>query len=377
MPSYALSTVPDAPVAPDGNLRIGAYRGALDEVRWGYPTGWLDGQVKRALGRKRWFSAGVFSQDRVIIVRILDQGLVGSGLIWVADLKTGKTELEHRFFGVPLANLAVGPVAGRGAHAFIALPTARLFIRRDPSASAWSIEAQLPGHALSMTLDTRSAPSPLTVIGEFRGHSSVPAPSRGLLISRHVGLEARGTIRFRSEIQSIPNEARGFLEYGNGFFVSPDANEVPAEHEVAWSSALVSEVRTRPLEDTVPVVPFVRPWALASDLATFGDSGESAIWSHGDVRPVGPVTLSGDPSDRRPWSMTSSSGELDLTFQPRCVSIEETRPPALLNRVRPAANAISMRHALIAGHFEGRLQTPDGPVDIMAVGLCEARSFGL
>ncbi len=377
MTSHALTTVPDAPVGPDGNLRIGAYRGALDQVRWGYPTGWLDGQVKRALGRKRWFSAGVFSKDRVIVVRILDQGLVGSGLIWVADLRTGKTELEQRFFGVPLANLAVGPVAGRGAHAFIALPTARLFIRRDPSASAWSIEAQLPGHALSMTLDTARAPSPLTVIGEFREDSATPAPARGLLISRHVGLEARGTIRFRSEVQSMPDDARGFLEYGNGFFVSPDRNEVSVEHEVAWSSALVSEVRSRPFVESGNVVPFTRPWALASDLATFGDTGESAIWSHGDVRPVGPVTLSGDPSDRRPWTMSSSGGELALTFQPRCVSIEETRPPAMLGRVRPAANAISMRHALIAGHFEGRLQTVDGPVEVMAVGLCEARSFGL
>ncbi|HRE90701.1 MAG TPA: hypothetical protein PK095_16365, partial [Myxococcota bacterium] len=69
---------------------------------------------------------------------------------------------------MPLANLAVGPVAGRGAHAYVALPTAKIVVRRDGESTAWALNVQLPGHAISLTFDTRKAPLPLTSIDALR-----------------------------------------------------------------------------------------------------------------------------------------------------------------------------------------------------------------
>ena len=172
---------PEGPVAPDGSINRGRFAGALDEVRWGYPSGWLHGQVRRALGRKRWFQAGVFAGDLVVIVRLIDHGLAGSGLVWVAELDTGRTLLEHRVPGIPLANLAVGPFAGRGTDAHASLPLMRIRLYREPSSRAWELTAHMPGSAVSIGLDTHRAPTPVMFVGE-------PSPGNGVLIQRFVGL---------------------------------------------------------------------------------------------------------------------------------------------------------------------------------------------
>ena len=62
-----LPPLPDAPVDAALAPRVGQYEGAFDEVRWGYPKGWLKGQVQRALTRKRWFQVLV-SDGRLQLV---------------------------------------------------------------------------------------------------------------------------------------------------------------------------------------------------------------------------------------------------------------------------------------------------------------------
>ncbi len=335
-----LGMPPDGPVGPAGEIRVGRYAGALDEVRWGYPTGWLHGQVRRALGRKRWFQAGVFTGDMVVVIRLVDHGLSGSGLVWVADLTTGRTLLEHRIPGIPLANLAVGPLAGRGAEAHVTLPLARIRLAREATSTAWELTAHVPGHAVSIGLDTRGAPTPMLLVGE-------PSPGNGVLMQRFVGLEARGTVRFRSEVKSLETAgvpAVGFLEYGNGFFPRP----------LMWSTALVVGGRG----------PDAAPWSFVSDLPTFGDEGESAIWEGGVPRALGAAQL--EASDgREPWQIATADRALGLRFQPRAVSSEVG-----------GSGSTAMRHALVAGRFEGDIRTATGVRHIDAPGLCEARSFG-
>lgn len=380
--SEHLPTLPERIADPEGRLELGRFTGAADEVRWGYPTGWLDGQRLRALGRKRWFQLSALSAERIVIVRILDQGLVGSGFVWVADPRTGRTELEQRLPGVPLANLAVGPVAGRGAHAFVSLPTAKIVVRRDGESSAWALNVQLPGHALSLTFDTRSAPSPLTSIDALRPDSSAPEATRGVLVQRHIGLEVRGTVRFRSEVMPLERGVVGAVEYGNGFVLTPDepvqdvvnvSNDKDDFGRAAWSSALIAPVGLPGVEH--PALP-AAPWLALSDL---GDGGAFA-WHDG-----APVALPGNPSfarpgpaeAREPWRIRSDS--VDLSFQPRCVALESSEPPGFLARPRPLApiaRALEMRHALLAGLFEGTVRTANGHREIRALGLCEARSFG-
>lgn len=329
--------VPEGPVAAGGSIRVGRYAGALDEVRWGYPTGWLHGQVRRALGRKRWFQAAVFTRDLIVVVRLIDHGLAGSGLIWVADPGTGRTLLEHRLPGIPLANLAVGPLAGRGTDAHVTLPHARIRLFREASASAWELTAHVPGHALSIGLDTRRAPTPVMFVGE-------PVPGDGVLMQRFVGLEVRGTVRFRSEVKSLEapgQDAQGYLEYGNGFFPRP----------LMWSSALLAGGAGT-------------PWAFVSDLPVFGRDGESALWEGATPRALGMSALSGSATSREPWRITTAAGRVSLWFQPRAICTETF-----------GAGPAAMRHALVAGRFEGTVRTEGGPREIDAPGMCEARAF--
>lgn len=346
-----LEPVPQGPVGPAGEIRTGRYAGALDEVRWGYPEGWLRGQVKRALGRKRWFQAAVFTRDLIVVVRVVDQGLAGSGLVWVADPGTGRTLFEHRLPGIPLANLAVGPLAGRGTDAHVTLPHARIRLFREASASAWELSAHVPGHAISIGLDTRRAPIPVMFVGE-------PNPGDGVLMQRFVGLEVRGTVRLRSEVKSLEapgQDAQGYLEYGNGFFPRP----------LMWSSALLVGAADS-------------PWAFVSDLPVFGRDGESALWDapmpEGPAvlgrplpslpRALGAAALSGSAESREPWRVTTAAGRVSLWFQPRAICTE-----------RFGAGPTSMHHALVAGRFEGTVETAAGPRAIDAPGLCEARAF--
>jgi len=334
-----LGEPPEGPVGPGGEIRVGRYAGALDAVRWGYPTGWLHGQVRRALGRKRWFQAGVFADDMVIVIRLVDHGLTGSGLVWVAELSTGRTLLEHRIPGIPLANLAVGPLAGRGAEAHVTLPLARIRLAREATSSAWELTAHVPGHAVSIGLDTRVAPTPMLLVGE-------PSPGNGVLLQRFVGLEARGTVRFRSEVKSLEKAgvpAAGFLEYGNGFFPRP----------LMWSTAMVVGDRSG-----------ATPWSFASDLPTFGEEGESAVWDGNQPRALGPATLAAS-GGREPWTIATANRGLGLSFQPR----------ALCSEIG-GSGSTAMRHVLVAGRFEGTVHTASGPKSIEAPGLCEARSFG-
>lgn len=332
-----LEPVPDGPVGPDGQIRVGRYTGSLDEVRWGYPEGWLRGQVKRALGRKRWFQAMVFTRDLVVVVRVIDHGLAGSGLVWVADPGTGRTLFEHRLPGIPLANLAVGPLAGRGTDAHVTLPHARIRLFREASASAWELTAHVPGHAVSIGLDTRRAPTSVMFVGE-------PSPGDGVLIQRFVGLEVRGTVRLRSEIKSLEapgQDAQGYLEYGNGFFPRP----------LMWSSALL-------------VGGAEAPWAFVSDLTVFGKDGESAMWDAAMPRALGGAALSGSAESREPWRVTTSGGRVGLWFQPRAICTE-----------RFGAGPTAMHDALVFGRFEGTVETTSGPRTIDAPGMCEARAF--
>ncbi len=332
-----LGKPPEGPVGPGGEIQVGRYAGALDEVRWGYPSGWLHGQVRRAMGRKRWFQAGAFAGNLVVVVRLVDHGLAGSGLVWVAELDTGKTVLEHRIPGIPLANLAVGPIAGRGAEAHVTLPLARIRLAREQSSSAWELTAHWPGNAISMSLDTRRAPTPMLLVGE-------PSPGNGVLTQRFVGLEARGTVRVRSELLSLETQGVpgvGFLEYGNGFFPRP----------LMWSTAMV-------------VGSQAVPWTYASDLSTFGDEGESAVWHGQEPQPLGPARLQASEG-REPWTIATNDRRVGLSFQPRAVCNEVF-----------GQGSTGMRHVLVAGRFEGHVRRGDDLVRVEAPGLCEARSFG-
>ena len=59
--------------------RVGAYAGQIHEVRWGYYKGWPHGQVRRAIVRKRWFQVVLHAGVETLVLRIQDNGTLGTG----------------------------------------------------------------------------------------------------------------------------------------------------------------------------------------------------------------------------------------------------------------------------------------------------------
>lgn len=322
--------VPPRPTRDDGRALVGVYAGALDEVRWGYPSGWLWGQVRRALTRKRWFQASFTSGDLGVVARIADLGLAGVAEVWVADLKSGQTWAELSLPGIPLANLKVGPMAGVGTDALAALPQNRVRLRRNEGESAWELLVNAPALTIEAKLEAAGAPTPVTIIGES-------SPGDGVLAQRLVGLTVSGRVRVRSESRTLESEA-GALEYVNGFF----------PHRLQWSSAQL----------------LGHPAAYMSDLPCLGGPSENVAWARMEPAALGGATLAladVERPGRGPWAIHSDDGRVKLAFTPRAAR-------AMTRGFGPLAST----HAWVFGRFEGAC---DGAVVSGAPGLCEARDF--
>jgi len=322
--------VPSRPTNEEGRALVGVYAGALDEVRWGYPSGWLWGQVRRALTRKRWFQASFVSGDLGVVVRIADQGLFGVAEVWVADLSTGHTFAELSLPGVPLANVKVGPVAGNGTDALAFLPQHRVRRRRADGDSAWELLVNAPALTIEARLDARGAPTPVTIIGES-------APGDGVLSQRLVGLGVSGRVRVRSETRELATTT-GTLEYVNGFF----------PHALSWSSAALLGERA----------------AYLSDLGCLGGPSENVAWADALPRGLAEARFAlPEPArpGRGPWSIASADDRVRLGFTPRAVRV-----------ITRGFGPVASSHAWVFGRFSGSC---DGAVVSEAAGLCEARDL--
>jgi len=319
----------------DGRPIVGVYVGALDEVRWGYPSGFWHGQVRRALGRRRWFQAAFTDGPHLTVARISDDGLGGGAFVWRANLDDGREALNCHIPGLPLANVQVGPIAGTGCDAYARLPHARLRLHRAAAAEPWRLEAFLPGAAMEIALNPERAPTPLVMIGEA-------GPIDGIYAQRFVGLEASGHVRLRSEKKDI--KGIGWLEYANGFFPRP----------FAWATATISSPGFH---------------IVLSDLDGVGGPTESAVWRETLPQAIGRARFDGwqggpgeeTPRTIHPPTELSDDGQ-PLTFEPRAVR-------ELATGLGPSA----VRWRFAAGWFSG--QIGDKVLDRVP-GLVEIRVLG-
>lgn len=335
--STALPAVPPTPVDPAGHPLVGTYAGALDEVRWGYPTGFLRGQVRRALGRRRWFQATFIDGTNLTVSRISDDGLTGGAFVWRVDLHTGREAIHAHIPGLPLANVRVGPIAGVGTDAFARLPHARMRLRRPTESSPWHLEAFLPGSAIEVSLDAAHAPTPVVIIGEA-------GPIDGIYAQRYVGLQTLGHVRIGNDTKHIAADARGWLEYANGFYPKP----------FAWTTATFSHGDMH---------------AVLSDIDGIGGPTDSAFWQGPTPRALSRTRFeawsdfAGQPVPRRIMLPSEiSDGRSGLSFEPRA-----------LKELSTGLGPSSMRWRYIAGRFSGVIA---GATIADVPGLLEVRTLG-
>lgn len=337
-PKSALPPLPDAPVDDALSPRVGQYEGAFDEVRWGYPKGWLKGQLDRALTRKRWFQVLVSDGNLQLVAAIVDQGYGGYGWVWLVDAGSGETLAHHGGLGAPLTTLVVGSKAGEGADASMRLPWAQLRLRRGRGKSAFHLTGRWPGFELDLTLDTAGEPPPFTAIG------TSPAGGPGMT-QRHGLLEADGFVVAKGTRQPFDG-ALASLEYTNAFF----------EHVAAWQSAigLGYDVGGDSLGFSLSDAPHV------------GGAPDAAAWIGGALRGVSlpEFTVGADPGADR-WTIRTAEGT-ELVFTPRGHRVDAVN-----------AGPVKTRVVRAVGFFDGTLTSAAGvQAEVESIhGLCEARDL--
>ena len=185
-----LPPAPDKAYDPDSyRSRVGAYAGQIHEVRWGYYKGWPHGQVRRAIVRKRWFQVVLHAGAETLLVRIQDNGTLGTGRALLLNRETGAV-LALSQQAAPLRKLVVGPDAGEGTKAFLRAGEADVHLTREKGASAWTLGLRWGDFQGELTLDSAGAPTPSIVIGAARP----PLAHRPALTQRAPFLKVAGSV---------------------------------------------------------------------------------------------------------------------------------------------------------------------------------------
>lgn len=168
--------------------RVGAYAGQIHEVRWGYYKGWPHGQVRRAIVRKRWFQVVLHAGVETLVLRIQDNGTLGTGRALLLNRETGAV-LALAQQAAPLRKLVVGPDAGEGTKAFLRAGEADVKLTREKGASAWTLGLRWAALQADLTLESAGAPTPSIVIGAARA----PLAHRPALTQRAPLLKVTGS----------------------------------------------------------------------------------------------------------------------------------------------------------------------------------------
>jgi len=203
-----MSLSPAPPRVVDRQLRpnVGDYYGQIDEVRWGYPTGWLMGQVERAALRQRWFEVVIASDHALFRVRIEDSGTTGAAEVEGADLRTGRELFFHRAEGIPLASVEVGPFVTAQAKAWLRGPG--VAVELDGTDEGWNLRVSWRQLTLRASI-ARDEVHGAVHVRELR-------PKRGTVSQMFNGLEVQG----RAEMDGLQfpfDHARACVSYVNGF----------------------------------------------------------------------------------------------------------------------------------------------------------------
>lgn len=329
MPPLApLPPRPDAAFDPFTHRgRVGHFTGALDEVRWGYYRGWLHGQVRRALIRKRWFEVLVHTDTHALLLHLQDDGLTGHGRVAVLDLAQGVRLAWGRDDGAPLRTLVVGFMAAAGTDAFLHAPTLDLTLRRPDESSAWGLHIEGAGVHAELTLDTRGAPRPTLVVGE----ADPPLSHRPGLTQHHPMLAVDGALTAGGLSLSLEG-ATAHVTYTNAFLPP----QVQTHRLVADGTA----------PDGTPIA------LVLTDGDLHGATHEATLWWDGQPLrlPDAQVLATGQGRDVR-WRILSPDGQVDLQLSPR--ARHDAHTSARMGWLRHD-------HTHLHGTLAGTLPGPDG-----------------
>jgi hypothetical protein len=320
LPRRVLQPLPPAPdKAYDPSTyrgRVGAYAGQIHEVRWGYYKGWPHGQVRRAIVRKRWFQVVLDAGTDTLLLRIQDNGTLGTGRALLLNRETGAV-LALSQQAAPLRKLVVGPDAGEGTKAFLRAGEADVQLTREKGASAWTLGLRWGVLQADLTLESTGAPTPSIVIGEARP----PLEHRPALTQRAPLLRVSGSASVAGRALPV-SDAFAEVTYYNAFLPKLTRGRVLSAHGLVTG----------------------RPAALACTRGDLhGEQQEATLFVDGQPYALGRLELLDDGRVR--------GDGLVLGFTPRAVhSADERR----------MGGRIHHQSTWTAGQLDGEFTLPSG-----------------
>ena len=275
----------------------------------------IDGRRPRR-GKKTWRFAGVFHEDLVLGVAIVDLGYLGMTFVYVAE---GNRVLECTWKTPGALGMHVGPPDGTS----VAMAPRRLVTLATTRTGGVTVAVDLPG--IRANLDIAGEVTPLTVVSDW----SRGAGGQAMTVKK-AGLVAQGNLSVQGRSYAFA-DASACLDFTAGFL----------PRRMVWN------------------------WAIAGGRASDGRGvgfnlargvhdvaqqrfTENALWIDGTPAALPAVTFS-PAAGLVPWTIRSADGAVDLVFTPRGQRAENVN-----------LGFVSSRYRQPFGSFTGQLRDARG-----------------
>lgn len=318
-----MQLIPAAPSLGGADVVPGSYAGVAPRVDWRAAAAARGrGALWRRLHGKRWHYAGIFTDECVVALAIIDLGWTSSAFAYLFDRRERRLRADLSRLGLPGgADVAERPSADAVTR------FGRWRIARSAGGKGWRVEAHGKGFLLDATLDEPAEAPTLCAVAEIAG---------GVANCTHKTLcvTARGTAAAGGASFSL-----------DGGFASLDHTHglLARETRWRWASATSARVGFNLVEG-------------------FNGPVENALWIDGRLHPVGRAEMSfrGD-APLEPWRIRTACGAVDVTFHPEGARGEN-------KQLLVAAS----RYVQPIGVFKGTVTPPGGaPLTVELPGVTE------
>ena len=326
--------VPEGPnavplIKPDGSANLGVWTGQIDVTD---PRNYEHGffyDMFQGVREKAWQYIGIYTDEVIIGMAIVDTGYLGTVFCYIYDRKSGKlweTEVQPPFgSGIQIdRNVATGLSHYDDGEDFVLMDN--------------DIEKGRRQIQLSLEEDDVRFDLAVELFDDFKKIQPLQAnrPTSGDTFSfthKVTGLAVDGAAQLGDTTYSFdPTKDFGVIDYTFGF---------PAYHTV-WNWASFSGYAD---DGTLVGLNLVDP--IQDDVIN-----ENGMWIDGQLHQLGKANYAFDPEDTlKPWKVTTADGSVDLTFTP-------------LGKRQQSINMLVLSSVFQQpfGTFSGTLKTQDGRV---------------
>lgn len=290
------------------------------------------GALYRFAHHKKWLWFMISTPQVAVAAAVVDASYAANGFLIAADLEARRLRCDRGALGAPWMSVGVSDRPDEGADARFTWPGLNIRASRKRGSDLYAITARVGDLTLDAELDTKGAPTPLTLVAPVTGGTVN-------VTQKWAQLPARGTVRIGDRSYSLDGGFGGF-DYTNGLL---------ARH-TAWRWAFAAG---RDAGDGGVA------FNLVSGINDTDAASENVVWVDGMAVPVGRIDFQFDAAaTSSPWRIASDDGIVDLVFEPigehRDLGFARSHFVQVLGTFRGTINALgrSRRMSMLAGVTE-------------------------